>query len=180
MAAAPADTLMRAYAAAYERLDRPWDTNYLFGNDKTWKTTPWLATDHPKHAKLMSLLEAGPQPANSARGGAPNDPNDAAYRSITGRALRPDSSAYKASKALVKLVQETGGAAEAAGATRGRRQTRHVRVRLRCGVRQHAHPQPAAAVCASSSPSTGISAAAAIDAAAVGAASGRCFLILRR
>jgi hypothetical protein len=107
VASAPADTLMRAYAAAYERLDRPWDTNYLFGNDKTWKTTPWLATDHPKHAKLMSLLEAGPQPSSSARGGAPNDPNDAAYRSITGRALRSDAAAYKASKALVKLVQET-------------------------------------------------------------------------
>jgi hypothetical protein len=37
VASAPADTLMRAYAAAYERLDRPWDTNYLFGNDKTWE-----------------------------------------------------------------------------------------------------------------------------------------------
>jgi hypothetical protein len=110
--AAGPDALMSAYAAAYERLDRPWDTKYLWGNDKTWKTTPWLNVGHPKHGEVMSLLQTQPDPFSSGEGQANQD--DQAYRFITGRALASDRAAYQASRALVKLVSEVAGEPDAA------------------------------------------------------------------
>ncbi|MFO0722620.1 MAG: hypothetical protein U1E65_02475 [Myxococcota bacterium] len=106
VASATPDAIMTAYAQAYERLDRPWETHYLWGNDKTWKTTPWLNTSSPKYAAVMQLLEAGPSQGNGPQEGS-QDPNADAYRATTGRNLASDAAHYKASKALVKLVQET-------------------------------------------------------------------------
>ncbi|MBI2376091.1 MAG: hypothetical protein HYV07_19005 [Deltaproteobacteria bacterium] len=92
-----------AFAKSYERIDRPWKMDYLWGNDSVWKTTPWLATDHPKHSQLMWLLEKGPEPNNTS-GSGHGATRDQQYRSITGRSLAEDSAAYKEAKSLVSLI----------------------------------------------------------------------------
>lgn len=111
VAAASPETLMNAYAVAYEKLDRPTEGFKLFGIDKAWKVTPWLNTSDPNYPAVMQLLKQGP---SSAGTGGEQETNDSTYWSYTGRSLASDSAAYKASLALVKLVQQTKGLPSAA------------------------------------------------------------------
>ncbi len=104
LCAATDDEIHSAFASSYERLDRPWKMDYLWGNDSVWRTTPWLAKDHPKHARLVWLLERGPEPQSNNNGRGAGNTRDSEYRYTTGRSLSEDSAAYKEAKNLVSLV----------------------------------------------------------------------------
>ena len=108
VASASPEALMNAYAAAYEKLDRPTEGFKPFGIDNAWKTTPWLKTSDPAYPAVMQLLEQGPS-GGTGGGEGGGTTNDSTYWSYTARSLASDSAAYKASLALVKLVQETKG-----------------------------------------------------------------------
>jgi len=97
------DDLHKAFAAGYEELDRPWEQTHLFWfeTDTAWRTTPWLAKDHPEHATVIRLLEAGPEHSRSNDHGQTRDQE---YYWLTGRTLWEDAAAYDESRRLVDLV----------------------------------------------------------------------------
>ncbi len=106
LGAAPPEAILSAFGQAYERLDQPWKTHYLIGdNDKGWKVSPWANNSDPKYAQVMKLLAEGPLPSNGGHQ-SQEDANTKSYRSITGRSLARDQQNYKAAKSLVKLVGE--------------------------------------------------------------------------
>ena len=97
------DDLHKAFAAGYEELDQPWDVTHLFPweEDSAWRKTPWLETDHPQHADIMRLVEAGPESSKNPDDGQTRDQE---YYWITGRPLWQDSAAYHEAKDLVDIV----------------------------------------------------------------------------
>jgi hypothetical protein len=93
--------VQQAFAGAYEKLDRPWDMNYLIGGNKgVWTKTPWLATDDKNYGTIMSCL----QNYNMADKGSQQ--LDSQYRYITGRSLNEDAWAYRESQTFQKLVTD--------------------------------------------------------------------------
>ncbi len=92
------DTLIAHYAAAYERLDRP-----AAGTKAEGKPTPWLDPSHKHYQEVVQLCFKGPK--TDPKGGMDMDAQR--YSAITGgRDLTHDSRAFKASRALAKMVME--------------------------------------------------------------------------
>jgi hypothetical protein len=103
--AAPAE-LQRAFAAAYEKLERPAQKTYA--KDKPWKTTPWLNRSHRRHADVIRMLELGPNQHDAKSwpvSGEQRHTSDYIYHEITNRNLARDHAAYKEQKQLVTLQQ---------------------------------------------------------------------------
>jgi hypothetical protein len=101
--AAPAE-LRRAFAAAYEKLERPAQKTYT--KDRPWTTTPWLNTSHRRHADVMRMLELGPNQHDAKSWPVPGEARhttDYIYHEITNRDLARDHAAYKEQKQLVTL-----------------------------------------------------------------------------
>lgn len=97
------DDLHKAFAAGYEELDQPWDVTRIFPweEDFSWRKTPWLEKDHPRHAEIVEMLEAGPERGSSNHNERTRDQD---YYWITGRPLWQDSAAYHEAKDLVDIV----------------------------------------------------------------------------
>ncbi|MBI5546163.1 MAG: hypothetical protein HY901_19915 [Deltaproteobacteria bacterium] len=99
------EQVQKAFGAAYEKLDRPWDMHYLIGdNQRAWRNTPWLATDHPRHGDIMKMLRSD---SISFRA----QDLEGRYRFLTGRNLTQDRAAWRDSEELSSLVSRLQQAA---------------------------------------------------------------------